>query len=481
VNKASETKPFITQGGKDIIAILDRCFATYLAFLSLCIAVGVVRGEIRPAGLVIMLGTAGLNLLLSQIARRVRNAVTIELTRAVVINPVIVFAMYYFVDGPMAPFWIGYVMVTSGTSLLLATTARTLAFSPYLIAYYMCGMSLAAWLSPRPVNWYAFATFGGLALMLGIFMLQTVTVLTRSLTKEFERSEELESALKKISEMQQELVRASRRAGMAEVAIGVLHNVGNILNSVTTSEALVRERIQKINIAGLKDTANLIREPEPGAIDPLVASGKRKQLSHYVDKLSDHFSEDLSFLEKECRIVSENIDHIRVIISAQQANARTGVFEETFRVDDLVQDALKVSAVGAPSSGFEVIRDFAPIPEVRSDRHRVLQVLVNLLANARHALKASNIPIKQIKVRTHLDGDRLTITVEDNGVGIPAENLAKIFTYGFSTKKDGHGFGLHASALAAKDMQGSLTCHSDGPGKGATFVLDIPFKPAGER
>jgi signal transduction histidine kinase len=70
--------------------------------------------------------------------------------------------------------------------------------------------------------------------------------------------------------------------------------------------------------------------------------------------------------------------------------------------------------------------------------------------------------------------DRTRITVTDNGVGIPPENMARIFNHGFTTKKDGHGFGLHSGANAAKEMGGSLTAHSDGPGKGATFTLELP-------
>jgi signal transduction histidine kinase len=74
----------------------------------------------------------------------------------------------------------------------------------------------------------------------------------------------------------------------------------------------------------------------------------------------------------------------------------------------------------------------------------------------------------------------VAITVRDNGIGIAPENLTRIFGHGFTTKKDGHGFGLHSGALAAKQMNGSLSVHSDGLGKGASFTLELPAAPAAD-
>jgi signal transduction histidine kinase len=72
----------------------------------------------------------------------------------------------------------------------------------------------------------------------------------------------------------------------------------------------------------------------------------------------------------------------------------------------------------------------------------------------------------------------VAIIVRDNGVGILPENLTRIFGHGFTTKKDGHGFGLHSGALAAKQMNGALSVQSAGPGKGAAFTLELPIAPS---
>jgi signal transduction histidine kinase len=125
-----------------------------------------------------------------------------------------------------------------------------------------------------------------------------------------------------------------------------------------------------------------------------------------------------------------------------------------------------------------VIRDFQPVPQILAERGKVLQILVNLIRNAKYAADDGRHTDKVITLRitTGAPG-RVHLAVQDNGVGIPAENLTRIFGHGFTTRKTGHGFGLHSSANAAKEMKGSLSVHSDGPGQGASFTLDLPATP----
>lgn len=121
-----------------------------------------------------------------------------------------------------------------------------------------------------------------------------------------------------------------------------------------------------------------------------------------------------------------------------------------------------------------VERDFRPAPPVRVDKHKILQILTNLLRNAKHAVEDFGRPAGRIAVTIDADGERSRIAVTDNGVGIAPENLTRIFRHGFTTKKNGHGFGLHSGANAAKEMSGRLSVHSAGPGTGATFTLELP-------
>jgi signal transduction histidine kinase len=178
---------------------------------------------------------------------------------------------------------------------------------------------------------------------------------------------------------------------------------------------------------------------------------------------------------RELESLQNNIDHIRVIVSTQQTHARAncGVIER-FAPADVVEDALKLTGAGG-ANGFELVRSYSPVGEVQADRHKVLQIVTNLLSNARHALGSSKEKTLTVRIAGTTDG-LFAIEVVDTGCGIAGDNLKKIFQYGFTTRKDGHGFGLHASANAAREMGGSLTAYSEGAGLGAKFVLELPLK-----
>jgi C4-dicarboxylate-specific signal transduction histidine kinase len=148
----------------------------------------------------------------------------------------------------------------------------------------------------------------------------------------------------------------------------------------------------------------------------------------------------------------------------------------------MVDDALRIEGPGLDRCSVAVERDFEPLPAILVEKHNVLQILLNLLRNAKQAMEeAQAAPDRRIRLRIRkLDGGRLSLAVEDNGVGIAPENLTRIFRHGFTTKADGHGFGLHSAALAAGQMGGSLRAESEGPGRGATFTLELPLKEAEE-
>jgi two-component system NtrC family sensor kinase len=145
---------------------------------------------------------------------------------------------------------------------------------------------------------------------------------------------------------------------------------------------------------------------------------------------------------------------------------------------ELVEDALRLNAGAVERHRVTVVREYEPAPPVSVDRHKVLQILVNLIRNSKYALDERGHTDKVMTFRIRRVGaERIAISVIDNGVGIRPENLQRIFEHGFTTRKHGHGFGLHSGALAAKELCGSLTAHSDGPGKGAAFTLELPIAP----
>jgi two-component system NtrC family sensor kinase len=276
-----------------------------------------------------------------------------------------------------------------------------------------------------------------------------------------------ERAHTELAEAQQRLMEASRLSGMAEIATGVLHNVGNVLNSVNVSTNLISDRLRQSKLAGLNkaDTEAFLSH------DP-----KGKLLPSYLIHLADHWTGEQAVLLDELTLLSKNVQHIKDIVATQQSYATVSGIVESLPAANLLEDAIQMNAAGIEGIQIKVIRDYDAALRVTVDLHKTLQILVNLLRNARHALNEAGSGVeKQLRLAIKPHGPRkVRITVQDNGVGIKTENLTRIFSHGFTTKKNGHGFGLHLSALAAQEMGGSLTAQSDGPGTGATFILDLP-------
>lgn len=277
----------------------------------------------------------------------------------------------------------------------------------------------------------------------------------------------------------QQLIAASRQAGMAEVATGVLHNVGNVLNSVNVSASVLRESLGKSQIPNLLKATNLMREHANAAAEFFTNDPKGQRLPGYLIKLGEHIAAEQSGWERELDDLGRNIEHIKEVVAMQQNFARLSGLVEVINARELVEDAVRVDEVALRSQGITLIRDFQDTPSVEVDKHKVLQILINLIRNARHAMSASNRVDKNLSLSIRSgDGHTVSIQVGDNGIGIAAENLTRIFQHGFTTKHDGHGFGLHSGANAAREMGGKLTVHSAGPGLGAAFTLELPCESA---
>ncbi|PTL81747.1 nitrogen regulation protein NR(II) [Vitiosangium sp. GDMCC 1.1324] len=301
-----------------------------------------------------------------------------------------------------------------------------------------------------------------------------VTGLTLSARDITERKE----AEARLSEMHRTLVDISRQAGMAEVATGVLHNVGNTLNSVNISASLLRDQLRTSRVAGLLKAAQLLREHSPDFGTFFSTDPRGQRLPDYFIALSEELEKEREALRKEVNALSESVDHIKSIVSMQQRHARAAGVVERLPVPELIEEALRLHAGSIESEGILIEREYAEVPPILVDRHKLLQILINLLSNARHALKESSRTDKRLRIRIRLETgeERLVISVSDNGVGIAPEYLSRLFSQGFTTKKSGHGFGLHISALAATEMNGRLSCTSAGKGQGATFTLALPLE-----
>ncbi len=286
---------------------------------------------------------------------------------------------------------------------------------------------------------------------------------------------ERKRAERELEELHQQLLATSRKAGMAEVATGVLHNVGNVLNSVNVSATLVQDQVRKSRLSHLAKTVALFREHGQNLGHFLTQDSQGRKLPEFLSKLSDHLHSEQQDLLGELGALTKNIEHIKEIVAMQQSYARVSGVIETLPSAELVEDALHINAAGLARHGVEIVRDFTDVPPVAIDKHKALQILINLISNAKYAVSENQPYHKRITLKLGVSAaGHVAITVQDNGHGIAPENLTKIFGHGFTTKREGHGFGLHSGANAAREMGGRLLVHSDGLGCGAAFTLELP-------
>jgi signal transduction histidine kinase len=275
---------------------------------------------------------------------------------------------------------------------------------------------------------------------------------------------------------QKRLVEAAHRAGMADVASEVLHNVGNILNSINISTTQMTEIISDSRVGALEKVTQMLNEHRDDLATFLTQDAKGQHIPVFLTEASRLMKEEEDRMVKMLDELAKNVRNIKDTISMQQSYAKVSGVEEHTSLIDVIDNAVQINRVGLDRHGVRLVCEFEELPAVQINRQKVLQILVNLINNAKYAVGHSNQDDKVMRIKLCKQGDdRVCIQVADNGLGIDPRHRSKLFQHGFTTKKDGHGFGLHSSALAAEEMGGSLSAHSDGLGKGATFTLELPL------
>ena len=290
---------------------------------------------------------------------------------------------------------------------------------------------------------------------------------------------ERQRAEEELVTLHEQLIEAAHRAGMAEIATDVLHNVGNVLNSVNVSCTLVAERLRTSSVPEVQRLAELVDEQRGRLGEFLSGDPRGRQVPEFLKLLAAELCVEREALLAEVGSLTHNIDHIKQIVAMQQSYAGVSGVVEAVSLEQLFDDALRLHAPWIAKYQIEVVRQFEPLPEVRLQKQKLLQVLVNLLQNARDALLESGRGDPRLVLRINrTPHDTVRIEVSDNGLGIADENLTRVFSHGFTTKVGGHGFGLHASANAVHQLGGKLAAASDGPGTGASFTIELPLEAA---
>ena len=308
---------------------------------------------------------------------------------------------------------------------------------------------------------------------------QRVVERTRELVAEVEAKEEARAEL---ANAQQQLINTSRQAGMAEIASGVLHNVGNVLNSVNVSSALMSDRLRESPLRSLSRLATLLEEHQHDVASFILEDPRGNKLPAFVIQIAARLEEERAFFLEEHQQLTRNIEHIKEIVTMQQNYAQVSGFLQQVEISDVINDAVQIVGPAFERHAIRLQRNYGAGPTAILDKNKVLQIFVNLLQNAKHALSEGNPATRMITISVEQPTpDRVRISVADNGIGIPPENLIRIFSHGFTTRSNGHGFGLHSGANFAKEMGGGLEAASAGLGQGATFTLELPLDQPHER
>jgi signal transduction histidine kinase len=283
--------------------------------------------------------------------------------------------------------------------------------------------------------------------------------------------------VEKLNRSNRELVKSARQAGMAETAVDLLHNVGNVLNSVGITTQDLMRKVRQSKMASMQPLIDLMEDQGDKLPDFIANDPRGRKLPAYLSGLSAHLHEDHRAIAAGLNDLERHIGHLQDIVRLQQSYSRTIGLTERVDVVEVIEDAIALNKVAVQRYGIWIEKDLAPMPKVILDRHKLLQILTNLISNAKQALHNETGAHKRIHIKMDCPQPKLfRIEVSDNGLGIARENLTRIFQHGFTTRPDGHGFGLHSSAIAALEMDGTLQAESPGPGRGATFTIELPVR-----
>ncbi len=277
----------------------------------------------------------------------------------------------------------------------------------------------------------------------------------------------------KLAVLNKERMRSAHQAGQAEIATSVLHNVGNILTSVVISAELIQNIIEK-KTAGKLRKANKIIEDNKDNIKEFISSTKGFQLIDYYSKLANLLEEEQKEIEKNSDRLIEKISAIKDVVVAQQSYASSASFNENLDLREVLEDALTIHTNSTTNYNIEIVKYFEDIPMLSLPKTKLLHVLVNLYLNARESMSNARTEKMKISITIKNNKNSVLLSFSDNGGGIDKKDIEKIFSYGFTTKKDGHGFGLHSSANYISEMGGNMWVESKGKGKGASFLVRFP-------
>ncbi|HET9239402.1 MAG TPA: ATP-binding protein [Oligoflexus sp.] len=320
---------------------------------------------------------------------------------------------------------------------------------------------------------------------------RAIDTMQRNIQKDFQTILEAEAELEKyksnLEKLVQErtekliqttknLVESSRKAGMAEVAIGVLHNIGNALTGANVKVQNLHHSFQnETPIGHLQDLIKLLKEQEPKLGEFLTQDDRGKKVLPFLEVISQELNDQHEDHKQMITLLRKDLSTVSQLIAKQQSHAKFTGTVENLLFADCVEDVLALQSYEMDKYHVKVQKTYQASVTLSSDRHKVLQILTNLISNAIQAMHQNQGP-RLLTIKVFREGDQVGASVTDNGTGITDDQMTHMFRYGYTTKKSGHGFGLHSCSIDAKILGGTLSCTSEGRGKGSTFTLMLPIE-----
>lgn len=289
-----------------------------------------------------------------------------------------------------------------------------------------------------------------------------------------QKNKELEKTLHELHQTKDKLVKKAHKAGMADIAAGVLHNVGNILNSVNTSSAIIEDTLNRSQLERFTKANDVIRENKEDLKRFIAEDSRAEKLLKYYLALEEPFKKEREKMIEHIQRLDKKIKLINEIIAAQQTYATSGMLTELVSLPEVIEDALTLQGGTMERHNIRIEKDLETTAAVKIQKTKLVHVLVNIIKNAKEAITESTSKNKVITFRSWEDHEHVYLKISDNGSGIRKDHINKIFTQGFTTKESGHGFGLHSSANYVSEMDGNIAVESEGEGMGTSFIISLP-------
>lgn len=278
---------------------------------------------------------------------------------------------------------------------------------------------------------------------------------------------------RQLKKVQQELIDKAHQAGMADIASGTLHNVGNILNSVKVSAQVINNELKRSSVNNFKQANDLLREHQDSMEDFILNDPKGKKLLEYYLKLESVFMNERDTYQANIDRLIDKIEIIADVIMAQQNYAGISSLTEEYYLDNIIDDALTLQSGSIERFGIQVVKKIEETPRVPIQKAKLVHILINLIKNAKEAMVESPSDNRKLTISLDHREQVVYLAIQDTGKGIDPSSLKKIFTHGYTTKKNGHGFGLHSCANYMAEMKGNIRAESEGIDKGSTFILEF--------